>query len=48
MYKESSAKYYKNNKERFQKKKLVKDIEVRLKKKKRKSINMAMNNTKIY
>ena len=33
MSKDSSAKYYQNNKERLQKKKLVKDIKVFLKKK---------------
>ena len=33
MSKDSSTKYYQNNKERLQKKKLVKDIKVFLKKK---------------
>ena len=47
MYKDSSAKYYQNNKERLQKKH-VKDIKVFLKKKKKKSGNMIVNNTKIY
>ena len=41
-----SAKYYQENKERLQKK-LVKDIKVFLKKKKRKSDNMVVNVTKI-
>ena len=43
--KDSSAKDYLNNKER--QKKLVKDIKVFLKKKKKKSDNMVMNDTKI-
>ena len=47
MSKDLSGKYYQNNKERLQKK-LVKDIKVFLKKKKKKSDNMVMNNTKIY
>ena len=34
--KDSSAKYYQNNKERLEKKNLVKDIKVFLKKKKKK------------
>ena len=46
MAKDSSPKYYQNNKERLQKK-LVKDINVFLKKKK-KSNNMAVSDTKIY
>ena len=40
------VKYYENNKERLQKK-LVKYIEVFLKKKKKKKDNMVVNNTKI-
>ena len=47
MSKDLSGKYYQNNKERLLKK-LVKDIKVFLKKKKKKSDNMVMNNTKIY
>ena len=47
MPKDSSPKYYQNNKERLQKK-LVKDINVFLKKKKKKSNNMAVSDTKIY
>ena len=47
MYKDSSAKYYQNNKERLQKK-LVKDFKVFLKKKKKKSNDMVVNDTKIY
>ena len=47
MSKNSSAKYYQNNKERLQKN-LVKDIKVFLKKKKKKSDNMVVNDTKIY
>ena len=47
MSKKSSAKYYQNNKERLQKN-LVKDIKVFLKKKKKKSDNMVVNDTKIY
>ena len=39
--------YNQNNKERVQKK-LVKDIKVFLEKKKKKSENMVVNNTKIY
>ena len=46
MSKESPANYYQNNKDRLQKK-LVKDFKVFLKKKKKKSINMVLNNTKI-
>ena len=46
MSKDSSAKYYQNNKERLQKK-LVRDIKVFLKKKKKKSNNMVVNDTKI-
>ena len=40
------AKYYRENKERLQKK-LVKDIKIFLKKKKKKSDNMVVNVTKI-
>ena len=47
MSKDSSAKYYQNNKERLQKE-LIKDIKVFLKKKKIKSDNMVVNDTKIY
>ena len=47
MHKDSSAKYYQNNKERLQKK-LVKDFKVFLKKKKKKSNDMVVNDTKIY
>ena len=47
MYKDSSAKYYQNNKEKLRKK-LAKDIKVFLKKKNKKSDNMVMNDTKIY
>ena len=46
MSKHSSAKYYEENKERLQKK-LVKDIKIFLKKKKKKSGNMVVNVTKI-
>ena len=47
MSKDSSAKYYQNNKETLQKK-LVDDIKVFLKKKKKKGDNTVVNNTKIY
>ena len=47
MSKDSSTKYYQNNKERLQKK-LVKDTKVFLKKKKKKCNNMVMNDTQIY
>ena len=47
MSKNSSAKYYQNNKEIIQKK-LVKDIKVFLSKKKKKSDNMVVNDTKIF
>ena len=47
MSKDSLAKYYQNKKERLQRK-LVKNIEVFLKKKKKKGDNMIMNDTKIY
>ena len=46
MFKESSGKYYQNNKERLQKV-LVKEIKVFLRKKKKKSDNMVVNNTKM-
>ena len=46
MSKNLSAKYYQENKERLQKK-LVKDIKIFLKKKKKKSNNMAVNVTKM-
>ena len=45
MYKDSSSQYYQNNKERLEKK-LVKDIKVFLKNKKKKSNNMVLNVTK--
>ena len=48
MSKDSSPKYHQNNTERLQEKKLVKYLKVSLKKKKKKSDNMVMNNTKIY
>ena len=47
MSKDLSAKYYENNKERIQKK-LVKGIKVFLRKIKKKSNNMVVNDTKIY
>ena len=47
MAKASSAKYYQNNKQRLHKK-CVKDVKVLLKEKKKKSDNMAVNDTKIY
>ena len=47
MSKNLSAKYYQENKERLQKK-LVKDIKIFLKKRKKKSDNMLMNVTKIF
>ena len=40
-----SAKYYQKNKEKLQKKKLVKDIKVFLKKRKKKKGNMVVNVT---
>ena len=46
MPKNLSANYYQENKER-QQKKLMKDIKIFLKKKKKKSENMAVNVTKI-
>ena len=48
MSKDSSANYYQSNKERLQKKKLVKDIKVFLKKKKKKGNNILINEMKIY
>ena len=45
--KDSSTKYYQNNKKNC-KKKLVKDIKVFLKKKKKKSNSRVLSNTKIY
>ena len=47
MYNNSSAKYYQNNIERLQKK-LVKDIKVFLKLKKKKSDNIVVSNSKIF
>ena len=47
MSKDSSAKYYQNNKESLQKK-LAKDIKVFLKKKKKKSNNIVVNDTRNY
>ena len=41
------SKYYQNNKEKLQRK-LVKDINVFIKKKKEKNNNMIVNNTKTY
>ena len=46
MFKNLSAKHYQENKERLQKN-LVKDIKFFLKKDKKKSYNMVVNNTKI-
>ena len=46
MYQNLSAKYYQENKERLQKK-LVKNIKIFLKKKKKKSDNMVVNVKKI-
>ena len=46
MLKNSSAKYYQDNKERLPKK-LLKDVKGFLKKKKNKSENMVMKDTKI-
>ena len=48
MSKNLSAKYYQENKERLQEKKLVKDIKIFLRKKKKKSDNTVRDNTKIY
>ena len=47
MSKDSPTKYYQNNNERLQKKS-VKDIKVLVRKTKKKSGNMVLNNTKIY
>ena len=47
MAKDSSAKYYLNNKEKLRKK-LLEDIKVFLKGKKKKSDNMVVNDMKIY
>ena len=47
MAKYSSAKFYQNNEERLQKK-LMTDIKVFLRKKKKKSNNMVLNDTKLY
>ena len=47
MPKNLSAKYYQENKERLQKKKLVKNIKIFLRKKKKKSSNMVVNVTKV-
>ena len=46
MSEDSAAKYYQNNKERLPKK-LVKDIKIFLRKKKKKSNNAVLNYTKI-
>ena len=49
MFKDSSAKYYQNIKERLQNiKDIVKDIKIFLKKKNKKSNNIVRNDTKIY
>ena len=48
MSKNLLTKYYQENKERLQKKRLVKDIESFLMKKKKKSNNMVVNVTKIF
>ena len=47
MSKDSSAKYYQNNKERLQKR-LAKDIKVLSREEKEKSKNMIVNDTRIY
>ena len=47
MPKDSSGKYYQNNKESLQKK-LLKGIKIFLKKEKKKSNNIVVSNTKIY
>ena len=47
MFKTLLAKYYQENKERLQKKKLMKDIKIFLKKKEKKNYNMVVNVTKI-
>ena len=48
MSQDSSPKYCQNNTERLQEKKLVKYLKVSLNKKKKKSDNMVMTDTKIY
>ena len=49
MFKDSSAKYYQNIKERLQNiKDIVKNIKIFLKKKNKKSNNIVRNDTKIY
>ena len=48
MSQDSSPKYCQNNTERLQEKKLVKYLKVYLNKKKKKSDNMVMTDTKIY
>ena len=47
MSKDSSAKYYQNNKERLQKR-LAKDIKVLSREEKEKSKNMIVNDRRIY
>ena len=47
MSKNLSSKYYQENKERLQKKKLAKNIKIFLKKKKKKSDKMVVNFTSI-
>ena len=47
MSKNLSAKYYQENKERLQKRNLVKDIKIFLEKKKEKNDNLIVNYTKI-
>ena len=47
MSKNSSAKYYRDNKERLQKE-VKKDIKIFLKKKKKRNKNMVVNDIKIY
>ena len=47
MSKDSSTKYYQNEKERLQNK-LLKDLKAFLKKKKKNSYNMVVKDTKIY
>ena len=46
--KDSSAKHYQNNKKGYIQKKLFKGIEVVVRKKKKTSNNMVVNDTKIY
>ena len=48
MSKDSSVKYYQDNKERLQKKRLIEDIKVFLKEKEKKSNYIVINDTKIY